>query len=342
MIESDIYDLQKQAYDEKGNKTAATIRSLRSQMDAANRKYENGEDNEQELEAIRKKMEDLSLELLEIDEKLGEDINRRRIAGRDQRSRRREQYVEELQTIQNTRTSKINAENRRHSDETYAINNAYQDEYEDWIMAALDLMNEMIQAARDELNETVQEYENEKTSKNMELVQKWNDRFADEFPEYELDKDYDIIGKGYPDGLLSQEEKEWAFRHIRMEGHNFEVSWAQPLENASNACTTAENEAEAEFEINKKSFEIFDPNARELWHFDATELQSFAEDFEDRQQTEDKSAWGDKSVGGMSVVAVFAYVDNGVRTGVEYPDYEEIDSEEEPEEGDDDNGYGHE
>lgn len=67
MIESDIYDLQKQAYDEKGNKTAATIRSLRSQMDAANRKYENGEDNEQELEAIRKKMEDLSLELLELD-----------------------------------------------------------------------------------------------------------------------------------------------------------------------------------------------------------------------------------------------------------------------------------
>lgn len=304
-------------------------RSIASIVIEANTKKAQGEDNTDLISRIYDSKTSMYNEIAQAEQEYREDEEERRLRYREEQRALRSDYQDRLSEVQDERDSLIQEENQRHSDIIDGIRQAYNEELEDWEDAAYDVYKEALDASKAELDEFFDKYEKDKKNKNQQFVNEWNSKIRDDYPELVLDDDYNIIDEGFPADQLPSDLRQWAFDSLQQPIWNYNISWSQPTEDAINTRWSADAEAELDYQQNKNDFERLDENKRELWMIDASELASFVDMFTDEQQTEFKSAWGERGVFRFSIVKVWAKLDYGAETGVEYPDYYEIDNPDE-------------
>lgn len=325
--QTDLDKLSSDMYDQARDMTYECINGLEDTMAEANRKAEAGEDNTAERKTINDNIYQLWNDIAQLQMTLDDQIDERRLKLRNDKRTRNDKYSNDISQIGNEWENRTTAENTRHATELQNIQNDFYDEREDWEEAAWQVYNEAMQAAQDELDAFGERYNDEKKSQNEDFVKKWNNHFGEDYPELKFDEGYNIVDEGFNyENLPSQDERQWAFDNIQLPIHNWKVSWYQPTTDAQNKKRSAEAEAKANLTESLGEFESFLPNHRELWTFDASQFQVFADDFTSEQEYEFKSAWGEKEVFRCSVLAVYAEIDYGAQTGVEYPDYAAIDS----------------
>lgn len=325
--QTDIDKLSSDMYDQARDLTQGCIDGLEDTLAEANRKAEAGEDNTVERETISNRLNQLRNDIAQLQMALDDQISERRLKLRNDKRTRNDKYSNDISQIGNEWENRTTAENTRHATELRNIQNDFHDEREDWQEAARQIYDEAMQAAQDELNAFGERYADEKKTQNEDFVNKWNDHFGEDYPELKFPEGYNIVDRGFDyRDLPSQDERQWAFDNIQLPIYNWQVSWYQPMADAEGKKTSAEAEAKADLAESLGEFEDFLPNHREMWTFDASKFQAFADDFTSEQEYEFKSVWGDKAVSRCQVIAVYAEIDYGAQTGVEYPDYEAIDS----------------
>lgn len=330
--QKDIDKLSSDAYEQIREITKSYIQGLDQTMQLANKKAEAGEDNKSERQQIQEQLVNLMSDKAEVYEELDEKVRDRRKALKDVLDVVNRKYYDDIKEISDNLAQKTADEGTAHAEEIRNIYNDFYDEREDWNDAAAQVRDEAIQAARDKLEEFMKGYDEDKKSQNEGFVQEWNNHFEEDYPELKFDDDYNIIDEGFSySDIPTEKDRQWAFDNIQQPIHNWRVGWYQPQKTATDTRTSEIAQAEADFSMAISEFEDFLPEQRELWTFDAAQFQAFAEDFTSEQEYEFKSAWGEKGVFRCSIIAVYAELDYGVNTGVEYPDYESLDKGEEPE-----------
>lgn len=321
----DIAMLSSQAYMQKHLIQGQYISGLESVILEANRKYFAGEDNEAEILEIDRTLMDLFNELAPIDEKLNTDMAQRMRKFNQDKHELELSFQQVINGLYDVLIQQTNEENRINSQNKTAIQSDYYEEFGDYMEAAEQVKNDSIEEARNEFNEYSNKVEEERLATSKELVEKWNQHFED-YPELKFDKDYDIITDGYNQALLpNKQEKQWAFDQIRLPMENWKIAQQQPNSDAVCKRNSAYQDAERQYRITLAEFGPFLPKNREKWKFDAEYFQIFGEDFTTKQEFEFKSGFGDKGVWNCQILGVFALIDYGAATGVEYPDYKKLD-----------------
>lgn len=321
-IEAKTRDLNSQIREMTGSRMQSISNT---QLNANTAKFK-GDDNTAYLKQINDTILELNENITQVREQHLKDIDELKKTYRDDQKKLNENYIKELDRLNDDNREKVDEENKRHSDKLKDINDDYREEYDKWNDDAEKEWDDKVDAAKEQLDAFFDQYEEAKQNWDEGKVQQWNDKYAEDYPSAKLEKGYSIIDNGVPIELLGTfDERKAAWNAYVKAADDWSIGWYGPTNSAIDKYDTAVANANKDLAIKLEEFERLNLNQREVWKFSINDFAAFADQFTDEQQTAYKSAWGEKGAFGFSALQVWIKTDYKANTGVEYTDYFEED-----------------